>query len=226
MLIHSRPRLTVQAIKTLVKSGSLKDCSLTFLLHRVSQTNMEQMREIEGIYVGCPVQVVKEEREMGTGDLRNLVIEKSEKEFGRGDYIYLSDNDVAHLDGWLPTLIDRYEWAENFYGFRAMGAYCHPFSQPVELFDGCYSVNHLTTQSWLMRWSTYDQFGRFCSTPAGKVCQSEDVAYSNKIREAGYRVGSLDPPKIVNTGISNSFGQPIPGADMVRAQAPPGVLVE
>ena len=35
----------------------------------------------------------------------------------------------------------------------------------------------------------YDHFGPFCDTPVDRVCQSEDVALCNKIRQAGYRVG-------------------------------------
>jgi len=144
---------------------------------------------------------------------------------GRGNYLYLSDNDVFFPPGWLEKLIEHYEYAWT-YGYRVLGAYNHPFNQPVSRIDGVYEVNHLASQSMLMKWEVWDQFGPFVETPVDKVCQSEDVAFSNKIREAGYKVGVVSPWLVVNTGITNSFGEHIPGWELVKSQAPPGVICE
>ena len=123
------------------------------------------------------------------------------------------------------------------YGFRVLAAYNHPFNGPIQgqqwfpprQEEGCfqvYPVYAVATQSMLMDWETWDKFGPFCDTPAGKVCQSEDVDFSNRIRAAGYKVGVISPPLLVNTGITNSFGEHIPGWELVLGQAPPGVIVE
>jgi len=78
----------------------------------------------------------------------------------------------------------------------------------------------------LMRWEVWDKYGPFCETPVGKVCQGEDVDFTNKIRADGYKIGVVDPPLVVNTGITNSFGEKIPGYELVQAQCPPGVICE
>jgi len=36
----------------------------------------------------------------------------------------------------------------------------------------------------------------------------------------------VSPALVVNCGITNSFGEHIPGWEMVKAQAPAGVIVE
>ena len=72
----------------------------------------------------------------------------------------------------------------------------------------------------------WDKYGPFRETPAGAVCQGEDCDFGNAIRADGGRLGVISPALLVNCGVTNSFGQPIPGAEMVRAQAPAGVVVE
>ncbi len=161
---------------------------------------------------------------MGTGALRNLAV-KHAGDTERGDYLYISDNDVWFTPGWLEKLISAYEAAWP-YGYRVLGAYNHPYNQPIEREHGVYSVNHLASQSMLMRWSVWDEFGPFIETPIDKVCQSEDVVFSNKIREAGYKVGVVNPWLVVNTGITNSFGEHIPGWQLVKSQCPEGILCE
>jgi hypothetical protein len=78
----------------------------------------------------------------------------------------------------------------------------------------------------LMSWDVYDRFGPFCQTPIDKVCQSEDVDFTNRIRSAGLRIGVVSPALIVATGITNTFGEHIPGWEAVRAQCPEGVVCE
>jgi len=166
---------------------------------------------------------------LGTGGARNDVVKSSQMAFGRGDYLYLSDNDVYFTPGWLEKLTTCYEEAWSL-GYRVIGAYNHPFHQPVmrhySHHGQVHEVNALASQSMLMRWKVWDEFGPFVETPIDKVCQSEDVAFSNKIREAGYKVGVVSPWLVVNTGITNSFGEKIPGWKIVKSQCPRGVICE
>jgi hypothetical protein len=169
--------------------------------------------------------------DIGTGPLRNLAIKNSEERFGRGGYLYLGDNDTFHVQpDWLKILTTAYDEAWE-HGFRVIGAYNHPFNRPfnpirLESRWNVSEVHALASQSMLMRWEVWDEFGPFCDTPAGKVCQSEDVDFSNRIRAAGFKVGVISPTLLVNTGITNSFGEHIPGWELVKSQAPEGVIVE
>lgn len=145
--------------------------------------------------------------------------------------MYLGDNDTFHVQpDWLKILTTAYDEAWE-HGFRVIGAYNHPFNRPfnpirLESRWNVSEVHALASQSMLMRWEVWDEFGPFCDTPAGKVCQSEDVDFSNRIRAAGFKVGVISPTLLVNTGITNSFGEHIPGWELVKSQAPEGVIVE
>ena len=54
----------------------------------------------------------------------------------------------------------------------------------------------------------------------------EDVEFAWRIAKDNGKLGVVKPAVIVNTGITNSFGEKIPGWEMVEQEAPPGVLVE
>jgi len=218
MLARDRKKLLRQALCGLVGT----DTNVTILDDRSAEDVQILLSFWDGQYDS---HVIRNEAPMGTGPLRNLVVAENEKRFGRGDYLYLSDSDVAFLPGWLDKLIAAYEYAWS-YGYRVLGGYNHPFHQPVSRIDGVYQVNALASQSMLMRWEVWDSFGPFVQTPVDKVCQSEDVDFSNRITAAGYKVGVIDPAVVVNTGITNSFGEKIPGWEMVKAACPKGVICE
>jgi len=222
MLCANRPRLLKQALDSI---GDLSNATVT-----IRDAGMN--KEVDRLAIRwCQLDVTRRElfsssRKLGTGPARNQVVASSAETFGRGDYLYLSDDDVCWTDpNWLAKLIDVYEnmWST---GYRVLGAYCHPFSQPVTWHGSVYEVYALTSQSMLMRWSVWDEFGPFCDTPAGKVCQSEDVDFSNRIRAAGFKVGVISPALLVNTGITNSFGEKIPGWELVKSQCPESVWCE
>lgn len=219
LLVRNRPRLTEQALRGLAGT----DTTVTIIDDRSDEETANILAPWNMKWPGS--RVFRNETPAGTGELRNISIEFSERTWGRGDYLYFSDNDVFFTPGWLEKLISAYEAAWP-YGYRVLGAYNHPYNQPVSWQGNVYEVNHLASQSMLMRWSVWDEFGPFIETPIDKVCQSEDVVFSNKIREAGYKVGVISPWLVTNCGITNSFGEKIPGWELVKSQAPAGVLVE
>ena len=224
MLVANRPRLTKQALDSI---GDLSDATVTI---RDAGMNSEVFdvcsewaiaRDVRDIHYSLRTDP------LGTGPARNEVIRFSEKVFGRGEYLYLSDDDCFWVrPDWLARLISAYKWMENFHGYKVVGAYNHPFNQPVSRCEKGYECYAVASQSMLMRWSVFDEFGPFCDTPAGKVCQSEDVDFSNRIRAAGYKVGVISPALLVNCGITNSFGEKIPGWEAVLKERVPGVYVE
>jgi GT2 family glycosyltransferase len=188
----------------------------------VHQIVREFMEDKEGTY-----SVTGESK--GTGAARNSVI--SSASFYKRGYLYLSDDDVTFLrPDWLSILIAAYEeaWA---HGYKVLGAYNHPFHQPVSYLKtgdavGVYEVQALALQSMLMRWEVWDAYGPFRETPVGAVCQGEDVDFGNAIRADGGKLGVVFPALLVNCGITNSFGQPIPGWEAVKKEAPKGIICE
>lgn len=223
MLVRNRPRLTGQALNSLAATVDLAVNPLTILDDRSD----EPLHGGLGLFWGA----LRNELPLGTGNLRNLVIKESEHRHGRGRYLYLSDNDVCFQPNWLATLVACYEIVQD--EFAVLGAVNHPFHQPIATTSPLDPAGHvvdevqaLATQSWLLSWETWDRFGPFVSTPVDRVCQSEDVEFTVRVRAAGLRVGVVSPALVVATGITNTFGEPIPGADAVRALVPEGIVCE
>lgn len=231
MLVHNRPRLTEQALTTLYPAGA----NTNVLLYDDASDNetaglLMEWADGHDIRETCVRGVLKSS---GTGVARNAAILYSETTFGRGDYLYLSDNDTRFAPNWLRTLIDCYESAWSA-GCRALGGVGHPYHQLGQVLGVCstnvrYAVHEVMAQplqSMLMRWEVWDKYGPFNKTTPGRVCDSEDVEFCRKIHADGFKVGVVSPALIVNTGITNSFGQKIPGWELVKAQCPSGVLCE
>jgi len=72
----------------------------------------------------------------------------------------------------------------------------------------------------------WDKYGPFCPTPIDKTCQSEDVDFTNKIRKDGFKLGVVSPHLIHATALKNTFGEPGPGWEYVKAEVPEGVICE
>lgn len=200
MLTHGRPRLTEQALASLRDNTHPADYTLT---------------------------AFDDEAQLGTGKARNRVIELAEKTYS-GDLLYLSDNDVYFLPGWLATLIEVYQTAHDLYGVVAIGAYNHPFNQVYRRYP-CWSgvqrkimhiglVHGLSTQSWLWSWEDARRFLPFKETPAGMVAMGDDVDMCHRIQAAGGKVAVVVPPLIVNTALTNTFGADVVGRDLLEKE--------
>jgi len=225
MLTYNRSRLTRQSLESLSESRG-------FNLTIVDDVSTDPAMDLSKWTEWCEdTHIVYNQVSDGNGMARNQVIGEAEATWGREEWLYLSDNDCFFLQpDWLQILCSCLEAVEHS-GFKAIGAYNHPFHRPIGVYEGAAGfkvkeVYALATQSMLMRWETFDEFGPFCRTPVGKVCQSEDADFCNRIRAAGFRVGVVTPPLLVNTGITNSCGEKIPGWAEVLAERVPGVYVE
>lgn len=234
MQVRDRFSLTKQALRSLLLSlTSADEINVTILDDRSQPQTSEFLEAWVKFSPTPPAFYIRNDVPMGTGPLRNLVIAESEKHWGRGKYVAPHDNDVAFQRGWLETMVKCYEEAYEK-GFRLLGAYGHPYHLPVGEFlkiESCanrfvHEVQALPTQSQFMRWDVWDEFGPFCDTPIDKVCQSEDVDFSRRFTKAGYKIGVVYPPLLNATSITNTFGEKIPGWELVKAQCPEGLICE
>ena len=232
MLVHDRWEITDQTIKTLWCNTN--EYTLTVIDDASLVLTRDMLREWKD--VSFPeMHLVRNEQTNGTGNARNQSVLESEQRFGRGDYLYLTDNDCYFLPNWLDNLIEAYEHAHKL-GFRVLGAYNHPYNaQAIRAYPTRLTLDPRQFElrenyalggmmSYLMTWSTWDQFGPFVSTPPGAVRQSEDFEICQRIRNAGYKVGCIYPHLVINTGRTDSFGQQAVGAECVPDI--PGILIQ
>jgi hypothetical protein len=230
MQVRDRFRLTKQALESLESSG-LNGMNVTILDDR-SQDETRRFL-LDWCSRRYSTHLVRNDEPLGTGQLRNMVISESEKYFGRSEYVAPHDNDVCFTPGWMGVLRGCYDFAYGA-GFRMMAAYGHPYHLPIATVPvhtasfSCHvdEVIALATQSTFMRWAVWDEFGPYCDTPVDKTCQSEDVAFTNKLRAKGYRLGVVRPHMIFATALKNTFGEPGPGWELVKAACPEGIICE
>ncbi len=241
MLAKNRQKLTRQSVDSLYANTPRDLFNLTIVddasEYDVMHTVLHQKTTHES-----NIAVIRLEHSKGiTGQARNLGVYWAEKYWGRGDYLYLSDNDVYFTPGWLTNLISEMKHAEDA-GFKLIGGWNHAFMQPKP--GGWYrgrsidepigeknasfmfttshenrqfilqSHDAVTGASQLMRWSTWDKYGPLDAHAKG-VCQGEDWQMCQNIIKDGGRVGSIYPRVVWNCGLTNSFGVPSVGADVV-----------
>jgi len=210
MLVFGRPRLVEQALRTLKENTPADAYTLT---------------------------AFNDSGFMGTGRARNRVIELAEKDHDRGDYLYLSDGDVAFTPGWLNSLVAAYEFAKHQrLSVGAIGGYCHPYHHPIERIPFvCCGIGWgyvgeigitlaLPTQSMLMSWDAWDRYKPFVETPVGRVNCSEDFEFTQRMAKDGLRVAALYPPVVLNTARHDSFGNLAVGHELVKDID--GILIE
>ena len=214
LLAHNREKLTRQTLLTLYKNTPQDLFNLTFI---DDDSDHEESVTVPHIAKNsCTLRI--EDSKGITGQARNLGVYWAEKYWGRGDYLYLSDNDVYFTPGWLYTMIETMEtWKDSH--TPLIGGWNHPFLQPnlsVTMGNGFCLKSHdaVTGASQLMRWETWDKYGPLDAHAKG-VCQGEDWQFCQNIIKDGGRVGSIYPRVVFNCGLTNSFGVPSVGADVV-----------
>lgn len=226
MLARGREKLTLQSVR------SLRDTACNF--ETMDVTILDDAGEPpvhEGIWAHCmETEVIRNKVATGgAGPARNQVIRAVRE---RGDLLYLSDNDVYFTPGWLDILTDVWPHAYML-GFRVLGGWSHPYNaQAVNVYPAYSESTRRTvelreclavaTQSWLMDWETWDEWGPFDEAPG--VRQSEDVAFCNRMRAAGYKVGYVSPFVVWSTSKTDTFGQQVPGAELITV--PEGIICE
>ena len=216
MLVRDRLRLTKQSVESLMHNSMTR---LNVLI--VDDASLSPTRDWL-IELACrwpaSIQIVRHEESRGTGYARNIGVAAARELYGTDSLLYLSDNDVFFLPGWDEALIATHDY---FGGFKIIGGGCHPFLQAsdvsCEVIQGYQMATRdaISGYSWLLDWSTWDEFGPLDAHALG-VRQSEDWAMCQKVRKAGYFVGSIVPEMVLHTGLTDTFGEHPPGWELMR----------
>lgn len=217
MLTHNRPLLTKQALETFFSNSKL-DWTLTVV---DDDSNYQTESVLRNFNIKENMKVLKVSNALhNTALLRNMGVWFSDHYWGRGDFLYLSDNDACFTYGWDEALLSAWKmWQDKF---KLVGPYRHPFHQPIAKyrFDGCDLVATDAVQGigHMMRWETWDKYGPL-SEHKGQgngTNQSEDFAFCQAIVKDGFLVGSIQPEVVHNCGITGSNGKPSPGSNLIE----------
>lgn len=220
MMVRDRPRLTQQAIESLIRNTDVEfNCTIVddgsgpeteaMLKYFAQRKNFAVLRVENGPHI--------------TGLCRNLVIWYAEKRWGRGDWLVLSDNDVFFAPNWAFRVShalyvsERHKW-----GFQLAGGQNHPYHHPTgtnwihaDTKQECYELREysaLAGTSWLMRWETWDRYGPLEANAPG-IRQSEDHAFCQRIRNDGGKVGAVWPHAVIDCSVTDTYGKPVIGIE-------------
>lgn len=231
MLVHDRPKLTRQAIFTLLDHPSGIPLTLTIVdddSAAPTQAILDAAATLPKVYVVSTSGGI-------VGANRNLSVTSSELKWGRGEALYLTDSDAYFPSGWLGRLLSVWTLALA-HGFKLLGAYNHPFNGPIAGTSAVpgpplsglriEEVNAVGGFSQMMTWETWDRWGPFNQPLTPGPNQSEDWDFCQRLRRDGYKVGVVYPHLVYNCGITSSDGTPCPGAEYVKAEVPEGVYAE
>jgi glycosyltransferase involved in cell wall biosynthesis len=233
LLVKDRPRLTEQTLRTLYEETPRDQFNLvivddgswpetTQILSRYSRRdNCEIVTFLKSVSV--------------VGFLRNVGAWTSERFFGRGEYLCFIDNDLAFLPNWLTRMQTALDYTllypdgkEDGRRYSILGGYRHPHHginhtsngsaiETVEETDAVAGYMHF------MRWATWDLHGPYDQHAKG-VCQSEDWAICQSVRQEKGVVGYVQPPTIANCGLTNSERNPAVGHESFMRYA--GLIYE
>ncbi len=227
MLVRNRLQLTEQALRTFARNTT-GEWNMTIVDDGSDAHTLAMLQVFREAFPGKSlVHTVTPEQEAAgiVGRLKDGGITLSRDAFGQHEWLYLSDNDVYFTEGWDATLATAMLAAEKR-AFRLMGGQNHPYHQPLPpalgrapLPAGVHAYLAVAGTSWLMRWNTWQRFGPLGGTAKG-AGQSEDTAFCNRVRFAGYRVGALCPPVVLDTGITQTDGTLSPGHEAKTAREP------
>jgi len=225
VLTHNRYRLTKQCLDSLYTTTPRDQFCLTIVDDGSTDFRTRALVHDYSTKVAncCAVTVQSSGHDLGR--LKNLGVEWSRQRFGEGGWLCLADNDCCFLPNWHQTMSN---YATNTYtkNFRLWGGQQHPYHHPI---DGTAELTYpeyaaLPGTHWFMEWLAWDEWGPLVSEGPG-VCRSEDAAFCTRLREAGFKIGVSDPRCVADCGLTNSEGNPQPGAEL-RTERVTGVIYE
>jgi len=211
MIARGRAALTRQALKSLYENTPRDEFSLVMIddasYRPVTPDNFPELRK------GNVSVVLELTKHCGIlGMLRNMGQElaSTHPQLGRGDYLLFVDNDVYFRPQWLERMTDALDLDRNC---GVLGGQRHPYHgvnfRPQLRVD---ATDAVAGYAMMMRWGVWDAIGPFDAHAKG-LGQSEDFALCRKAYTQGMYVGYHNPPTILHTGMTDTNGKPIAGAD-------------
>ena len=177
--------------------------------------------------------IIRSHKPLGVGGAKSLCAYASAVRWGRGDFLYFTDNDMYFTDGWLDKMLEAWRGIEestricraysdnpsSASDVLVLGGYNNPFQGPTGSFQiskqqDIRFFDALGGASMLMDWCTWDEYGPFDHNAKG-VRQSEDVAFGRLVTQAGYRLAAVWPHVVHDCGKTDTFGVKVPYADIM-----------
>jgi hypothetical protein len=146
------------------------------------------------------------------GQLKTLGVKASELRFGRGEFLYVMDNDGYYTQGWDTWVSEAATKA------GLVGPYRHPYHHPTEtsfplsdgkMFKECLSVQGI---GHMMQWGVWDECGPYHGSAEG-TNKGEDHELVRRVADSGALVGVVDPDVVYNCGLTDSYGNPCVGIE-------------
>lgn len=207
LVVKDRPNLTRQCLGSLVKNTDV-EWNLMIVDDGSKPPTGELLKLFASVQRKRVALLINPTSRGILGQVKNLGVYWSEKFWGRGDYLYLSDNDAYFLPGWSSRMIPILGW-----GFDLLGGQNHPYHQPIETAQvGVREYEALAGTSWLMRWETWDKYGPLDANAIG-ICKGEDHEFCQRIRKDGGKVGAVYPHVVLDCSLTDTFGKPAVGAE-------------
>ncbi len=217
MTVKDRPHLTYQALISLHRNTegpwtlTLVDDGSTPKTAQVMET-FQRLSPNKVLILTVPVGG----RHSGVlGQLKNMGVRMSFKQWSMSNWLYLSDNDVYFTKGWDTKLIAM-ATDPRLANFRLFGGQNHPYHQPISCpIQGFKEYYAVAGTSWLMRWSTWATYGPLDGNATG-TGQSEDSAFCTRIIKGGHQIGAADPQLVWDTGITQTDGKLSVGSEVKK----------
>lgn len=226
MLVHGRYRLTMQAVDSIRQNTKRGDYTLTIVYDWDSDFRVRNY--LVGQADRNPkdttlIQVHNSRHCLGA--LKNLGVKHSASTFGRGQSLVILDNDICVFPGWFSVLGGETQPSDTDAPV-ILGGVRHPFHQVNKDHGDWVETDAVAGYCHAMDWDCWDEYGPYDESAPG-IGQSEDWALCQRAREGTANVlpdpvGYANPPVMAHTGITNSKGEPIAGADLIERV--PGVL--
>ena len=201
VLAYNRPELTKQTLDSLI--ATTKDIPVPHEIIVVDNESDTETQEIIQNYQDH-LKIIRIDKNIGVGAGKNRGIEQT-----TGKYLYISDNDLYYLPGWVDKLVAAHV---SFPEVKVIGGFRHHFHGLKKEVEKNGLKLELSDQqvgsSWFLSRETWDKFGPL---KEGGFIGEDDAIFNHRIRETGAWVGAISPPVVVHCGLTNSEGQKTPG---------------
>lgn len=221
LVTRDRAELTAQTIRSMRENAA--DWSKHRLVVVLDGTEQERDKMPFPVFGdGRGYNVIPTGKQLGVGGAKNYGADWLSRQRGAsvrreaydeiGELLMFSDNDMYYLPGWDAILESAARGPSTQMGgwrhpFHALGHFCGTLPHTTNV---VHEVDAVTGNCFVIRWSDWLRYGPFDANAIGPG-QSEDYAFSQRIKASGGLCATLDPPVAIHCGLVNSAGEPATG---------------